>query len=82
MRNPFRSEADAFRLLVIVVAAALTVMAAVALIGPGAGALLAAALMIAAIWAIVGWLRQGMEEASHPEAPQAPGEPREPGAGP
>ena len=41
-------------------------------------ALVAAVLMIAAIWAIVQWLRQGMEQASHPEAPTAPEEPREP----
>lgn len=80
-RNPFRSEADAFRLLVIVAVAALAVIAAAALIGPGAGAIVAAALLIAAIWAIVQWLREGLAPAGNAEAPQEPPETAEPGSG-
>jgi hypothetical protein len=74
MRNPFRSEADAFRLLVIIGAAAAVVIAATVALGPGAGAVLAAILLIAGLWSAFRWVREGIAPATEPD-PREPGEP-------
>jgi len=62
MRNPFRSEADAFRILVIIVAVAAVVIAAALLVASWLGAVLG--LVAIAIGAIksIGWLRVGLGE--------------------
>lgn len=60
MRNPFRSEADAFRVLVMIVVAAAIVIAAAVLIAPWLGAVLAALAIALGLWASIGWLRVGL----------------------
>jgi hypothetical protein len=67
MRNPFRSEADAFRLLMIIGAGALAVILAAVAIGPGVGAVLAAVLLSAGIWSVFQWLREGIAPDHRPE---------------
>jgi hypothetical protein len=49
-RNPFRSEADAFRLLLICVAAAAVVIAVALLVSSLAGALLGAVFVVIGLW--------------------------------
>lgn len=61
-RNPFRNEADAFRILVIVVLAAAIVIAAAVLIAPWLGAALGLAALVLACWSVVGWLRVELSE--------------------
>lgn len=62
-RNPFRSEADAFRLLVIVVVAGAAVVAVGLLLGGGAGFALALVLIAIGLWRAIGllqdWRRRG-----------------------
>ena len=57
MRNPFQSEEDAFRVLVIIVLAALIVIAAAVLISQTVGAIQAVLAIAAGIWKSVGWIR-------------------------
>lgn len=64
MRNPFRSEADAFRILVMIVAVAAVVIAAAELVGSWLGVILGLIAIAAGLWATVGWLRVGLEERS------------------
>ena len=64
-RNPFQNEADAFRILVMVVIAGAIVVAAAELVGSWLGLILLAAATLLAAWAIVGWLR---EELSEPDS--------------
>ena len=64
-RNPFQNEADAFRILVMVVIAGAIVVAAAELVGSWLGLTLLAAAVLLAVWAIVGWLR---EELSEPDS--------------
>lgn len=74
MRNPFRSEADAFRVLVIIVVAAAIVIAAALLVGQWLGAVLGVVAITLGIWQMIGWLRVGLGEpeetdqaGAHPE---------------
>ena len=62
MRNPFQSEADAFRVLVIIVLAALIVIAAAVLISQTVGAILAVIAIAAGLWKSFGWLRVALGE--------------------
>ncbi|MBA2523977.1 MAG: hypothetical protein H0V25_11720 [Solirubrobacterales bacterium] len=62
MRNPFRSEADAFRLLVMIVAAAAVVIAAALLVGSWLGVTLALIAVSVGLYASIGWLRLGLGE--------------------
>ena len=56
-RNPFRSEGDAFRILMTVVAAGALVVALALLTRPLVGALAGLVLVAIAIWRIGGWAR-------------------------
>ena len=56
-RNPFRSEGDAFRILMTVVAAGALVVALALLTRPLVGALAGLVLVAIAIWRIWGWAR-------------------------
>lgn len=66
MRNPFRNEADAFRVLVMIVVAAAVVIAAAELIGTWLGVILALVAIAIGIYATIGWLRVGLGEADDP----------------
>jgi hypothetical protein len=69
MRNPFQSEEDAFRVLVIILVAALIVIAAAVLISQTLGAILAAIAIAAGLWKSAGWLRVALGEPEEdPEA--------------
>ena len=50
MHNPFRSEADAFRLVVIFAVAGAVVVAAAVLIDPAVGAVVLAAELVVGVW--------------------------------
>lgn len=63
MRNPLRSEAEAFRLLLVVIVGALLVVGAAAL-----DTWLGVAAAIAAVAGIVWWLRRGPEPAGRAAA--------------
>jgi hypothetical protein len=65
-RNPFRSEADAFRVLVIVVAATAVLVAVTLLTTPLVGALLMVALLAVAAWRFWGLLRDWRQRGSEP----------------
>jgi hypothetical protein len=69
MRNPFRNESDAFRVLVMIVVAAAAVIAAAELIGTWLGVILALVAISAGIYASIGWLRVGLGEADDPDPP-------------
>ena len=72
MRNPFRNEADAFRILVMFMVAAAAVIAATVLVGGWLGAIVALVAIGAGIYAAVGWLRVGLGEREEPDGPEAP----------
>jgi hypothetical protein len=72
MRNPFRKEEDAFRVLVIIVVAAAIVIASAVLISRTLGAILAAIAITIGLWKTVGWLGSALGE---PDEEQAPSEP-------
>jgi hypothetical protein len=65
-RNPFRSEADAFRVLMMVVAGGALVVAAAVLISGLAGVLVAAVLFAIAGWRAWGLLQTWRREGSDP----------------
>ena len=73
MRNPFRSEADAFRILVMIVVAAAAVIAAAVLVGTWLGVVLALVACGLGLYASVGWLRVGLRERPGSEADAAAG---------
>lgn len=75
MRNPFRNEADAFRILVMFIVAAAIVIAAAIVVGTWLGVILALAAIAAGIYATIGWLRVGLGERT--ETDGAAGEPAE-----
>jgi hypothetical protein len=56
-RNPFRSEGDAFRLLITVVAAGALVVAVTVLTRPLVGALVGLVLVAVGLWRTWGWIR-------------------------
>ena len=71
MRNPFRNEADAFRVLTMIAAAAGLVIAATVLVSGWVGAVLALLAVSLGIYSTIGWLRAGL--AQRPEAePEGP----------
>jgi hypothetical protein len=61
LRNPFRSEADAFRLLVIIGISIAAIVAAAALGGAQVGVPVALILLAAATRASFRWLRQSLQ---------------------
>jgi Flp pilus assembly protein TadB len=65
-RNPFRSEADAFRLLLICMAAAAAVIAVALLVSSLAGALLGLVLVGVGLWRAWGLLQRWRREGSEP----------------
>lgn len=69
LRNPFRSEADAFRLLVIIGASVAAIAAAAALGGPWLGLPVAVILIAAGMRASYRWLRRSLEAPATGEAP-------------
>lgn len=72
MRNPFRSEADAFRVLVIIVIAAAVVIAAAELIATWLGVTLALLAIALGLWQAVGWLRVGLGEREEEASEEGP----------
>lgn len=58
LRNPFKSEADAFRILVMIVIAAAIVIGAAVLISTTVGAVLAILAVGLGLWRAGGWLGQ------------------------
>jgi hypothetical protein len=65
-RNPFRSEADAFRLLMMFVAGGALVVAATVLVSSLAGALLGVVLLAYGLWRAVGLIQTWRREGSDP----------------
>ena len=63
-RNPFRREADAFRLLLIVVAAGVAVVAVTLLVSSLAGALVGLVLLAIGLWRAVGLLQEWRRHGS------------------
>jgi hypothetical protein len=62
MRNPFQSEEDAFRVLVIILAAAVIVIASAVLISQTLGAILAVIAIALGLWKSAGWLKVALGE--------------------
>jgi predicted PurR-regulated permease PerM len=71
IRNPFQSEEDAFRILVMIIAAAVIVIACAVLISTTLGAILAAIAIAIGLWRSAGWLKV-MLGAPDEEDPPAP----------
>jgi hypothetical protein len=65
-RNPFRSEADAFRVLMMFVAGGALVVAATVLISGLAGALLGVVLLSYGLWRAIGLIQTWRREGSDP----------------
>ncbi len=65
-RNPFRNEADAFRVLLICVVAAAVVIAVALLVSSLAGALLGLVLVGVGLWRTWSLLQQWRREGSEP----------------
>jgi UPF0716 family protein affecting phage T7 exclusion len=65
-RNPFRSEADAFRVLMMFVAAAAVVIAVALLVSSLAGAVLGAVLVGVGLWRAWGLLQDWRRYGSDP----------------
>ncbi|MGH2923266.1 MAG: hypothetical protein ACRDKH_04470 [Solirubrobacterales bacterium] len=57
-RNPFRSEADAFRLLMLAAASAALVVAVAVITRPLFGALVGLLLVALGLWRAWGWVRE------------------------
>ena len=66
VRNPFRNEADAFRVLMMVVAAGAAVVAVALLIDGLVGALLGLVLLMVGLWRAWGLLQTWRSEGSDP----------------
>jgi hypothetical protein len=66
-RNPFRNEADAFRILVIVGAGAAVVIVAATVFGTTAGALLGLTLLLLGGYFALRWLRVQLEAPPNDE---------------
>ena len=58
LRNPFQSEEDAFRILVMIIAAAVIVIACAVLVSTTLGAILAVIAIAVGLWRAGGWLGQ------------------------
>ena len=65
-RNPFRNEADAFRVLVMFVAAGAAVAAVALALGTAAGVVLAVMLTAVGLWRAWGLWRSWRETGSGP----------------
>jgi len=65
-RNPFRREADAFRVLLMFVAGAAVVIAVALLVSSLAGALLALVLLAIGLWRAWGLLQEWRRVGSDP----------------
>jgi hypothetical protein len=65
-RNPFRSEADAFRVLMMFVAGGALVVAATVLISGLAGALVGVVLLAYGLWRAIGLIQTWRREGSDP----------------
>lgn len=65
-RNPFRSEADAFRVLMMFVAAGALVVAVALLVSGLAGVLLAVVLLAVGLWRAIGLFQTWRREGSDP----------------
>ena len=77
MRNPFRSEADAFRVVMMIVVAGGIVIASAVLISTTVGAVLALIAILVGVWATIGWLRVALsarDEEPDPGPPPGSGE--------
>ena len=72
MRNPFRSEADAFRIVMMIVVAGGIVIASAVLISSTVGAVLALIAILAGVWATIGWLRVALSERDEEPGPGPP----------
>ncbi len=75
-RNPLRNEADAFRVLVMILVAAGIVIAGAELVGSWFGIALALVAIAIGIYATIGWLREGLQEADEPPDDLSPPERR------
>jgi hypothetical protein len=80
LRNPFRSEADAFRLLVIIGVSVAAIAAAAVLGGPWLGVPLAVILIAVGTRASYRWLRHSIQAPGESQTP--PGGERAPEGGP
>lgn len=69
LRNPFKSEADAFRILVMIVVAAAIVIGVAVLISSTVGAVLAVGAVGLGLWRAGGWLGRMLESPDEDEAP-------------
>lgn len=58
LRNPFKSEQDAFRILVVIVAVAAIVIACAVLISTTLAAILGVIAVAIGVWRAGGWLAQ------------------------
>jgi hypothetical protein len=77
MRNPFRNEGDAVRIVVMIVVAGAIVIASALLISSTVGAVLALVAILIGAWATVGWLRVALsarDEEPSPGPPSGSGE--------
>ncbi len=68
-RNPFKSEQDAFRILVIIVAVAAVVIACAVLVSPALGAILGALAVAVGLWRAGGWLVVMLGEPDEEDRP-------------
>ena len=68
-RNPFRNEADAFRILVMIVLVAAIVIAAAEIVGAWLGVTLGLVAIGLGLYASFNWLRIGLEERDGSEGP-------------
>lgn len=72
VRNPFRNEADAFRVLIMFVAGGALVVAAAVLISGLAGALVGLVLVAIGLWRAVGLVQTWRREGSDPRGERRP----------
>jgi hypothetical protein len=70
MRNPFRNESDAFRVLVMILIGFGIVVAAAEIVGSWLGVTIALIGIAVGIYSAAGWLREGLGESE--EAPPEP----------
>jgi hypothetical protein len=68
-RNPFKSEADAFHILVLILIAAAVVIACAVLVSPTLGAILGAIAIAIGLWRAGGWLAVMLGEPDEDDRP-------------
>ncbi|HET6830951.1 MAG TPA: hypothetical protein VFH44_06320 [Solirubrobacterales bacterium] len=69
IRNPFQSEEDAFRILVVIVAAAVVVIGCAVLVSPTLGAILGVVAVGIGLWRAGGWLAVMLGEPDEEDRP-------------